>query len=92
MVKNPPVNAGDKGGVGLIPGSGRSPRGGTVNPFQYSCLENSMDRGFWHAAVHWGGKESDTTEHAHTETNASFQSLTNAGFAAKNVLAAGSWA
>ena len=51
-----------------------------------------MDRGFWHAAVHWGGKESDTTEHAHTETNASFQSLTDAGFAAKNVLAAGSWA
>ena len=35
-------NAGD---VGLIPESGRSPGEGNGNPFQYSCLENSMDRG-----------------------------------------------
>ena len=35
-------NAGDPG---LIPGSGRSPREGYGNPLQYSCLENSMDRG-----------------------------------------------
>ena len=34
-----------------IPGSGRSPRGGHGNPFQYSCLENPMDRGAWWAAV-----------------------------------------
>ena len=34
---------------GLIPGSGRSPGEGNVNPFQYSCLENSMDRGAWWA-------------------------------------------
>ena len=34
-------NAGD---LGLIPGSGRSPIGGSGNPLQYSCLENSMDR------------------------------------------------
>ena len=33
--------------VGLIPGSGRSPRGGHGNPLQYSCLENPMDRGAW---------------------------------------------
>ena len=34
------------------PGSGRSPRGGHGNPLQYSCLENSMDRGPWQARVH----------------------------------------
>ena len=45
VVKNPPANAGDARNVGLIPGSGRSPAGGTGNPLQYSCLENSMDRG-----------------------------------------------
>jgi len=33
--------------MGLIPGSGRSPGGGNDNPFQYSCPENSMDRGAW---------------------------------------------
>ena len=48
-VKNPPANAGD---TGLIPGSGRSPGEGNGNPFQYSCLENSMDRGAWRATVH----------------------------------------
>ena len=37
---------------GFHPGSGRSPRGGNGNPLQYSCLENSMDRGAWQAAVH----------------------------------------
>ena len=42
--KNPPANAGDAREVGLIPGSERSPRVGNGNPFQYSCLENSMDR------------------------------------------------
>ena len=44
MVKNPPANAGDAGSV-LV--SGRSPGGGNDNPLQYSCLENSMDRGAW---------------------------------------------
>ena len=39
-------NAGD---LGLIPGSGRSPGEGNSNPFQYSCLENLMDRGDWQA-------------------------------------------
>ena len=49
MVKNPPANAGDAGSV-LV--SGRSPGGGNDNPLQYSCLENSMDRGAWRATVH----------------------------------------
>ena len=35
------------GDAGLIPESGRSPGGGNGNPLQYSCLENSMDRGAW---------------------------------------------
>ena len=43
-------NAG--GDAGLIPGSGRSPWGGHVNSLQYTCLENSMDRGAWPATVH----------------------------------------
>ena len=51
-VKNLPANAGDLRDVGLIPGSGRSPEGGKGNPLQYSCLENSMDRGAWWATVH----------------------------------------
>ena len=38
MVKNPPASAGDIRGVGLIPGSGRSPGEGNGNPLQYSCL------------------------------------------------------
>ena len=45
VVKNPPVNAGDKRDTGSIPGSGRSPGEGHNNPLQYSCLENPMDRG-----------------------------------------------
>ena len=36
---------------GSIPGLGRSPGGGNGNPFQYSCLENPMDRGAWKAVV-----------------------------------------
>ena len=35
-----------------IPGSRRSPGEGNGNPLQYSCLENSMDRGAWWTAVH----------------------------------------
>ena len=45
VVKNLAANAGDVRNAGLIPGSGRSPRGGHGNTFQYSCLENAMDRG-----------------------------------------------
>ena len=44
-VENPPDNAGDLRDTDLIPGLGRSPGGGTSNPLQYSCLENSRDRG-----------------------------------------------
>ena len=56
--KNLPANAGD---AGLIPGCGTSPGEGHGNPFQYSCLENPMDRGAWWAVVHGVMKESDVT-------------------------------
>ena len=45
MVKNPSANAGAGKDVGLIPGSGRSPREGNGNPLQYSCLENPWTEG-----------------------------------------------
>ena len=51
MVKKPPANAGDARDMGLIPGLARSPGVGSGNPFQYSCLENSMNRGVWWATV-----------------------------------------
>ena len=38
--------------VGLIPGLGKSPGEGNGCLLQYSCLENSMDRGAWWATVH----------------------------------------
>ena len=52
VVKNLPAMAGDIRDTGFIPGSGRSPGGGPGNPLQYSCLDNSMDRGAWWAMVH----------------------------------------
>ena len=52
MVKNPPTNAGAARDADLIPGLGRSAGEGNGYPLQYSCLENSMGRGAWWAAVH----------------------------------------
>ena len=49
MVKNLPGNARD---LGSNPGLGRSPGIGNGNPLQYSCLENTMNRGAWWATVH----------------------------------------
>ena len=47
--KESACNAGD---LGLIPGLKRSTGEGNGNPLQYSCLENSMDRGAWWATIH----------------------------------------
>ena len=60
MVKNPSVNSGVEGDADSILGLGRSLGGGNVNPLQYSCLGNSMDRGTWWAPS--GRNESDMTE------------------------------
>ena len=42
----------NEGELGLIPGLGRSPEEGNGYALQYSCLQNSMDRGSWPATVH----------------------------------------
>ena len=55
--KDSACNAGD---LGLSPGSGKSPGEGNGYLLQYSCLENSMDRGAWQAVVHGVAK----TKHA----------------------------
>ena len=52
MVKNLPTNARDARDMSSIPGLGRSPGVSNGNPSQYSCLENSMDRGALWATVH----------------------------------------
>ena len=52
VVKKPPANARDARDAGSIPGSERSPGEGNGNPLQYSCLENSVDRGARWATVH----------------------------------------
>ena len=49
LVKDVPASAGDP--VSIL-GSGRSPGERNGNPFQYSCLENPMDREVWWATVH----------------------------------------
>ena len=59
VVKNPPASAEDSRDLDSIPGSERFPGVGTENPLQYSCLENSMDRGAGWDTVH-GVTESQT--------------------------------
>ena len=66
VVKNPLNNARD---VGSIPGSGRSPGGGSSNPLQHSCLCLFMDREAWWATVRgipksWAQFSNLTTTHA----------------------------
>ena len=55
------------GDLGSIPGSGRSPGEENGNPLQYSCLENSMDRGVWWATGH-GVAKSQTVVHGVAES------------------------
>ena len=52
LIQNPPANTGDARDSGSVLGSGRSPGEGNDYPLQYSCLENSMDRGAWQATGH----------------------------------------
>ena len=66
VIKNVPANAGDKGDKSSIPGSGRSPGERNSNPLQYSCPENSTEKGALQATAHGITKESDMTEHRHT--------------------------
>ena len=57
--KESACNAGDLNSVSEL---GRSLGEGNGNALQYSCLENSMDRGAWQANSPWGHKELDMTE------------------------------
>ena len=69
LVKNLPANAGDARDSDLISGSGRSPGAGSGNLLQYSCLENSMDRGGWWALVHGAAKsQTQLSNSTHTHT------------------------
>ena len=52
LVKNLTASAGVISNAGSIPGSGKFSGKGNDNPLQYSCLENSIDRGAWQATVH----------------------------------------
>ena len=62
VVKNPLANGGDVRDMDSIPGLGRYPEGRDSYSLQYSCLENSMDRGAWQARVHRVAKSQDTTK------------------------------
>ena len=73
MVRNLPANAEDARDSVSIPGWGRCPGVGNGNPLQYSCLENSMDRGAWQTTVHdvtkkWTWLNVHTHTHTHTHT------------------------
>ena len=65
VVKNLPPSAGDARDAGSILESGRFPGVGSGNPRQYSCLENSMERGAWWATV-CGVAKSQTQLSVHT--------------------------
>ena len=73
VVKTPPAIANDVRYVGSIPGLGRSRGGGHGNPLEYSCQENSLDRGAWWVTVHRVTKSQtrlkrlSTTQHNSTE-------------------------
>ena len=56
------ASASNVGDLGSSPGSGRSPGEGKGNPLQYSCLEDSRDRGAWWATVHAVAKSQTMTE------------------------------
>ena len=61
VVKNPPISAGNIRDTHSVPGMGRSRGEGHGNPFQYSCLEDPIDRGARQATVR-SVTESDTIE------------------------------
>ena len=71
VLKNLSANARD---TGSVPGLGRHPGEGNSNALQYSCLENSTDRGAWWAAVHgategWTWLSHWTQTHTQTHTH-----------------------
>ena len=83
--KNPPALIGDTGDTGLSPGSGRSPGGKNANPFQYSCRDNSMERGAWWATAYQVAK-SQTWLSNWTHTSHSFPTQSLEGSLKKHIL------
>ena len=77
VVKNMLTNAGDTRDSGLTHGLEVSYGGGNSNPFQYSCLKNSMGRRAWWAAVH-GASKSWIQLSTHTEDMKTGSSLDHA--------------
>ena len=77
MVKNLPDNTEDIRDVASIPGSGRSPGEGNGNLFQYSCLENPMDRGAWRATAHGVSDRTYAIEHTCTHALLWIKQMTN---------------
>ena len=85
VVKSLCANTGDVRDLGSIPGSRRSPGEGNGNQIQYSCLENSLDRGAWWATVYGVSKyqtwlSKHAYAHTHTHTDIVVQSLSNVWF------------
>ena len=66
MVKNLLANAGNTRDAGSVRGLGRSTEEGNGTQLQYSCLENSVDRGPWRATVH-GVAKSQAQLSTHTQ-------------------------
>ena len=65
--KDPPAEAGEAGDSGSLPALGSSPGEGHGNPLQYSCMENTMDRGTWQATINRVAKsQTRLTDLAHT--------------------------
>ena len=82
VVKNPPANAGDTGDMSSSPGSGRSHEAGNVNPLQYSCLVDPMNRGPCRATAHgvakiqiWLSTHITTTTHIHIYINRAYSAI-----------------
>ena len=76
LVKNLPANAGNAKDMGSIPGWGRSPGVGNGHLYQYSCLENPMDRRAWWATVRGVTK---STMCMHEASAGTFGLLSNQG-------------
>ena len=74
MVKNGSANAEDAGGMGSVPGFGRSSGAGNGKPLQYSSLENPRDGGAWWAAV-YGVAQSRTQLKRLSSSSSSFLSF-----------------
>ena len=67
LVKNPPVQVGDTGDMGIIPGWRKSSGVENGNPLQHSCLENPTDKEP-NRLPSTGHKESDMTAYVHTHS------------------------